>query len=310
MTAVKTSEGKIPLQIPNAGKPCETWYKVIGDLDHSAPLITLHGGPGAGHEYLLPLIDLHTKYKTPIVFYDQVGCGNSTRLREKDGDETFWSVDLFISELENLVDFLGIRERGFNILGQSWGGMLGGVYAARKPVGLRKVILANPPASIPLLLEGEQKLMKLLPEDIQRDLEECHRNHDFESGKYKNACLVFYKRHLCRLDPWPTEVLTALWHLEEDPTVYKTMYGPSELFVTGLLRDWEGFSTAHFIEAETLLLNGRYDEVQDLAVAPWFRHIRKVKWVVLEQSSHMAHFEERERFMQIVGDFLEDEPDL
>ena len=73
------------------------------------------------------------------------------------------------------------------------------------------------------MLRGVQQLMKKLPEDVRRALEECHRDHDFESDKYKNACLVFYKRHLCRLDPWPAEVLMAMGHLEEDPTVYATM---------------------------------------------------------------------------------------
>lgn len=223
MTVLKPSEGKIPLNVPGAGKPCETWYNVFGDLRHGIPLITLHGGPGAAHEYLLPFTDLHHKHGTTIVFYDQIGCGRSTRLREKDGNEEFWTVDLFMRELDAVVDYLGLRSRGFDLLGQSWGGMLGGVYAARKPVGLRKLILADAPASIPLMMKGVDDLMKLLPKDVQKDLEECHRDGDFDSDKYKNACLVFYKRHLCRLDPWPKGVEKALGHLEEDPTVYRTM---------------------------------------------------------------------------------------
>jgi pimeloyl-ACP methyl ester carboxylesterase len=81
-------------------------------------------------------------------------------------------------------------------------------------------------------------------------------------------------------------------------------YGPSELFATGPLKDWEGYSTAHKIDAETLLINGRYDEVQDVAVLPWFKRIRKIKWVQLANSSHMGQFEERERYMQLVGEFL------
>lgn len=223
MTVLKPSEGTIPVDIPNAGKPCNTWYKIVGDLRKGVPLVTVHGGPGAAHEYLLPLTDLHTKYGITIIFYDQIGCGRSTRLREKDGDEDFWTLDLFIKELDILVDYLGLRAKGFDLLGQSWGGMLGGVYAARQPRGLRKLILADAPASIPLMLQGERRLMRLLPKDVQDILEECHRNHDFESDKYKNACIVFYKRHLCRLHPWPAGVATALGHLEEDPTVYKTM---------------------------------------------------------------------------------------
>jgi pimeloyl-ACP methyl ester carboxylesterase len=83
--------------------------------------------------------------------------------------------------------------------------------------------------------------------------------------------------------------------------------GPSEILCTGSLKDWEGHSTAHLIESEVLLINGRYDEVQDLAVTPWFHAIKKVKWLHLEKSSHMGHFEERDRYMQQVGAFLESE---
>ena len=72
----------------------------------------------------------------------------------------------------------------------------------------------------------------------------------------------------------------------------------------GSLKDWEGWQDAHKINVETLLINGRYDEVTDASVEPWFKHIPKVKWITLENSSHMSHYEERERFMQVVGTFL------
>ncbi|KAL9623738.1 MAG: hypothetical protein Q9160_001968 [Pyrenula sp. 1 TL-2023] len=147
-------------------------------------------------------------------------------------------------------------------------------------------------------------LVKKLPKDVCEAIEEGERTGDYESEEYKSACLVFYHKHLCRLDPFPPEVAAALGHLEEDPTVYTTMYGPSELKSTGNLKDWEGWSEAHKINVPTLLINGRYDEVQDIAVAPWFKHIPKVKWIQLEKSSHMGHFEERPRYMQFVGAFL------
>ena len=74
------------------------------------------------------------------------------------------------------------------------------------------------------------------------------------------------------------------------------------------MKDWEGWQDAHNIGVETLLINGRHDEVTDVCMAPWFKHIAKVRWVTLENSSHMAHFEERERYMQLCGDFLSDTP--
>lgn len=80
--------------------------------------------------------------------------------------------------------------------------------------------------------------------------------------------------------------------------------GPSEFVILGSFKNWEGFHEAHNIEVETLLLNGRYDEATDLCMAPWFKTIPRVKWVTLENSSHMGHWEDRERFMEVVGSFL------
>ena len=225
MINIVGKEGEIPFNIPSIKKPCHTWYRVIGDLNSTSatPLITLHGGPGACHEYLSPLRDLATHHGIPIIFYDQIGNGRSTRLPEKDGDESFWTESLFYSELDNLIEHLGLRHRGFDLFGQSWGGMLGSTYASRQPHGLRRLVLSNSPASIELFSKGLSFLRAKLPEDVREVLDRCEREGRVDSEEYGTACKVFYKRHLCRLDPWPEDVETALRHMSDDPTVYGTM---------------------------------------------------------------------------------------
>jgi pimeloyl-ACP methyl ester carboxylesterase len=84
------TEGTAPFNVPGLSEPCKTWYKVFGDLATSTsktPLIVVHGGPGACHDYLLPLVDLAPS--RPLVFYDQLGNGRSTHLPDKNGDEAF-----------------------------------------------------------------------------------------------------------------------------------------------------------------------------------------------------------------------------
>ncbi|KAI1433336.1 Alpha/Beta hydrolase protein [Xylaria sp. CBS 124048] len=304
MAPPPSSEGFMPFDAPGAGKPCQTWYKIYGDIAARPALIALHGGPGAGHEYLSPLIDLYEKHGMPIVFYDQVGCGRSTHLREKMGDANFWTFALFTRELDCLVDHLNLRTKGFYVLGQSWGGMLGSTYAALQPPGLRKLVLSGSPASIPLLVKGTRALLGKLPEPERTILAECDKKGDYESEEFENASQAFYTRHVCRVVPYPEDVLAAFKNLKEDPSVYMTMQGPSEFVINGSFKDWEGWKDAHKIEVETLLLNGRYDEATDECMKPWFSHIRKVRWVTLENASHMSHFEQRERFMEVVSDFL------
>jgi pimeloyl-ACP methyl ester carboxylesterase len=72
--------------------------------------------------------------------------------------------------------------------------------------------------------------------------------------------LVFYGRHLCRLDPWPEEVTRTFAALEEDPTVYGTMNGPSEFHVVGSRRGWDLTDRLGEIQVPTLLLSGAHDE--------------------------------------------------
>src|SRR5438045_8585540 len=105
--APAVSEGEVSFDAPSAGKPCKTWYRIYGDLSSSAtgrPLVIVHGGPGACHNYLLPLADLAAgPHHIPIVFYDQLGNGLSTHLREKRLDAEFWVPDLFTTESDTLL---------------------------------------------------------------------------------------------------------------------------------------------------------------------------------------------------------------
>lgn len=82
--------------------------------------------------------------------------------------------------------------------------------------------------------------------------------------------------------------------------------GPSEFTVTGSIKTWDIRPELHKISVPTLLTNGVYDGASDAAVTPIFQAVSKVKWVTFSKSSHMAHWEERERYMQIVGEFLQE----
>ena len=219
-------EGEATFDAPNSGPPCKTWYKVVGNLASGPPpLVTLHGGPGGGHEYLGSLDDLWDKYGIPVIFYDQVGCGRSTRFREKMGDVEFWSFDLFCRDLDNLIDHLDLRKRGFSLLGHSWGGVLAATYARRSPDGLHKLIIAGGPASIPLYEKSCADLLSLLPPEARKTLEDCEQKGDYESAVYEKAAAEFYSRHVCRLQqPWPLEVQACFKTLKDDSTAYMTMY--------------------------------------------------------------------------------------
>ena len=57
----------------------------------------------------------------------------------------------------------------------------------------------------------------------------------------------------------------------------------------------------------TLVVNGKADFAQDFASRPFFERIPKVKWLTLENSSHMPFWEEREHYNKLVEEFLKSE---
>lgn len=164
MSTPAITEGFAPLDVPSAGKPCQTYYKIFGTLSSDrVPIIVINGGPGASHEYMLSLADLAAR--APVVFYDQVGSGAATHLPEKIGDTAFWTVQLFVDEFHNLVRHLKLE--AYDVVGHSWGAMLAMEIAVRQPEGLRKLVVASGPASIGLWVETARKWLKTLPQEIQ-----------------------------------------------------------------------------------------------------------------------------------------------
>ncbi|PPQ86687.1 hypothetical protein CVT25_006762 [Psilocybe cyanescens] len=282
--SLKVTTGEIPFDVAAAGKPCKTWYKVFGDLNSGKrPLIALHGGPGVNSEYLEVLSDITITHSIPVIVYDQIGNGLSTHLQEKMGDEQFWTVQLFIDELNNLLKFFGIADN-YDLLGHSWGGMLAASFAIRQPHGLKHLILASAPADMHATAESQENLRSQLPQDVQDILTKHEKDGTTDSDAYRAASDVFNFRYVCRINPMPQALLNGFGWIAKDPTVYMTMNGPSEFKIQGSLRNWSVLNEIHKINVPTLLTNGHYDEVTDVLVAPYFKAIPKVKWVVFAVS--------------------------
>ena len=279
-----------------------TWFRLRGDpRAGKTPLVILHGGPGCTHDYVEAYGDIAETGRA-VVLYDQIGNGRSTHLAGKDAD--FWSVDLFIAELENLVDHLGIRD-GFHVLGQSWGGMLGAEYAVRRPSGLRSLVIANSPASMRLWVSEANRLRRDLPPEVEATLQRHEAAGTTHSKAYEAAVEVFNARHVCRVQPMPDAVKRTFDAIAANPTVYHTMNGPSEFHVIGTMRDWTIEGRLHAIEVPTLLISGRHDEATPATVQPFADEIPDVRWQIFEDSSHMPHVEEKEACLDAVAAFLD-----
>ncbi|KAK0214239.1 proline iminopeptidase [Armillaria nabsnona] len=215
-----TTEGLIPFTYQ--GEQYHTWYKVHGSLEDRTrtPLICLHGGPlGLSYDYLSPLADM-TKSSVPVIFYDQIG---NPAPRTSKESASFWNIDLFIDELVNLIGYFNIQD-GFDILGHSWGGILGLEYELRRqPAGLKHLILTNSLADMGLW-NNSTELSKAFPEDV-----------------YSKALAQFHNKHGCLVQPWPEDFLYSIKQA--------TSQAPIFLF-TGELGTWTTFAQIKWVTME------------------------------------------------------------
>ncbi|MEV0598846.1 proline iminopeptidase-family hydrolase [Streptomyces sp. NPDC050315] len=280
----------------------KTWYRVTGDLDSGRPaLVVVHGGPGSTHDYLLNLAELAERTGCPVVHYDQLGNGGSTHLPGRGAE--FWTVQLFLDELDNLLQSLGIADN-YVLYGQSWGGLLAARHAGDRPEGLRGLVIANAPASYPLWLQEMAVLRAQLPPGVNETLLRHEAAGTTNSDEYYEAMTPFYEKHVCRLKPWPRDYQASFYEVYNDPTVYFTMNGPNEFHVIGTLRDWSVEPHLPDIAVPTLLVSGRHDEATPVTVQPYQDLIPDVRWEIFEESSHLPHLEEPELFQEVMTAYL------
>ena len=272
------------------------WYRRLGEGD-ALPVLLLHGGPGAAHDYMLPLAERLSEHR-PAIVYDQLGCGRADR----PDDTSLWTVDRSVTEVDQVRAALGLDR--CHLLGQSWGGWLAIDYMARGPVGVAGLVLASTSASIAQFVAGARRLIDALPEPHRTALQELGARGEYDHPDYRAAEQEFYRHHLCRMNPWPEALVRSSDQMEGNQ-VYLTMNGPTEFDVIGRLRTWDRTPDLGRIDVPTLVTCGRYDEITPACSETIAEGIPDARVVVFEESAHVAHLEEAEAYAGTVEEFLE-----
>lgn len=287
-------EGTIPF------KGYETWYRIVGEEEEPGklPLLLLHGGPGAAHDYLESL-DAMADTGRRVIYYDQLGCGRSAIPESK---PEMWTVELYVEEVDVVREALGLHH--IHLLGQSWGGMLGMEYALTRPAGLESLTIASSPASMVQWVEEANRLRNELPPHVQEALLKHEAAGTYEEQEYTDAVQIFNDRHVCRVTPTPEYVQRTWAAIARSPEVYNTMNGPSEFHVIGTLKNWNVIPRLGEITVPTLVTSGAYDEATPLIARTVRDGIPGARWELFEESSHMPHVEEEARYMNILDSFL------
>jgi len=294
----------------------QTWYAAYFPSEticQDSPLIALHDGPGFTHEYLDAIKDLASN--RTVILYDQFGNGNSTHLDAQTANDTLWSIDLYLSELENVIDYFEFDS--FDLLGQGWGGMLGAEYAVSGPEKLRKLVLSSSPGAMYLWVNSQKQL--LYDEGFPQDVQDAMAVGFGDPVRYRPALEIYYNSHGCTLDPWPAPLNASFNALFADPTVGIKMYGSllspncaprgtdngcCRFVRDPVLSNWTIVDRLKNITVPTLVINGAHDTAQSFAVKPFMDNIPNVTHFTFENSSHTPMWEERVRYMSVVTDFL------
>jgi proline-specific peptidase len=232
-----------------------------------------------------------------VVFYDQLGCGKSDR----PDDKSLWEVDRFVEELATVRAALGLER--LHLLGSSWGGMLALQYVLDRKPPLESLVLASSPASSPRWTEDCSELLADLPEGVQETIRR-HEAHRYTGClEYSAAILPFYKRHVCRLDPWPDTLERAFAGANLE--IYEYMAGPSEFAIVGTLRCWDVSDRLGEIEVPTLLTCGEYDEMRPEHAAEMRERIPNAELEVFPDASHVTFAEVPEAYLARINEFLD-----
>lgn len=177
------------------------------------------------HDYLLPISDLSLPgpHSRPVLFYDQIGNGRSSHFKDK--QKEFFTIDLFVNELLNVLKHFKIAK--YDIVGHSWGGMLAAEFETRvQPEGLKSIIFSNSLTATALWGQSQMKLVSQMPES--KEVMQLLAGGFGDPSKYRSGLEMLHGAHGCLVRPVPKEltysVLDTIFGDKEtgedgDPTV-------------------------------------------------------------------------------------------
>ena len=137
------------------------YFKAVG---RGPPLVIVHGGPGASHDYLLPNVyRLATSYR--LVFIDERGSGRSPRLQ----DTKQYTVAKMAEDVEAVRVALQLGK--IALLGHSYGGVVVQAYAFKYQEHLSHLILGSTFSSTRELNAGLARMKQAMPAEQRTRVE-------------------------------------------------------------------------------------------------------------------------------------------
>ena len=281
------------------------YYEMMG---RGTPLVIVHGGPGASHDYFLPYL-LPLMRSNRLVFIDERGSGKSSKIE----DAKQYTIANMVEDIEAVRQALALGK--ISLLGHSFGGALVQAYAFKYQRNLSHLILGSTFASTKELNEALAKMKADMdPKDRERlNVLEASglfgKGEIWERGRYSEEYAklawgkgyfpyVYYNRPDPNYDPLSSNTSTA-WD------VYREMWGSDgEFIVDGNLKEVEYVDQLSRIKVPTLVIVGEHDESDPKMSREMHEKITGSQLVILPKSGHMTFVDQPELFLKAVGEFV------
>jgi proline iminopeptidase len=280
------------------------YYKIFG---HGKPLVTVHGGPGASHDYFLPyLTPLARHYQ--LVFIDERGSGRSQTLE----DVSAYTVENMVEDVEAVRQALGFGQ--ISLLGHSYGGVLAQAYALKYQKNLSRLILASTFSSTKAINEVFVRMKEKMPAELRDRINKMEseglygHGKDYQKNRYTTEYMTAawgdgYFPYIYRNRPDPNYDPVDNGKMSWD--LYREMWGShGEFVIDGNLKSVEYTDRLATIKVPTLILVGDHDESDPSMSQVMHEKIAGSKLVILPESGHMTFVDQPGIFEKAVEDFL------
>jgi len=287
----------VPVHTPKGD--FNVWTRRVGH-NPRIRVLTLHGGPGATHEYFEALENDFGAAGIELIYYDQLGSAFS----DQPSDPSLWTIDRFVDEVEQVRVALGLDKDNFYLLGHSWGGILAVEYALRHGGHIKGLIISNMMMSLPDYNHyAENVLAKQIPPAVLEEIKAIEARGDYDSPRYMELLMPnFYHAHLCRLDVWPDAVNRTFARLNKQ--IYVPMQGPSEFRASGLLERWDRKAALHKLAMPTLVIGAAHDTM-DPAHMRWIStQVPHGSFLFCPNGSHLAMWDDQPHYIRGLIAFL------
>lgn len=271
------------------------------------PLMIVHGGPGASHDYFLPYLVPLAEHNR-LIFIDERGSGQSQRLE----DSTKYTVENMVEDVEAVRKALGLGK--MSLLGHSYGGVLAQAYALKYQKNLTHLILCSTFPSTSqmnqVFKEMKEKMSPELRDRIDKMEKEGLFGHGlpYERNRYTNEYMIaawgegyFPYLYQHRPDPNYDPISSGLmsWRL------YREMWGSDgEFIIDGNLKSVEYVDRLSTIKVPTLITCGDHDECPPALAKEIHEKIAGSKLVIFPDSGHMTFVDQPDLFIKTINGFL------